>query len=182
MGKLGLVVALFTLVLSVFVAVSFLNRPAMPSAPSPQQLLTTAYYLKNNFSERISVTPCSSWPSQSLNPQVITSAVNYLANNYNDTIGLVHESPDETALRNTYWIYSDNFFLELALAPYVNQNATIASIYQNVLKNMSYWISTQPQSNKPISSLEQLQHLSLQQLTQFHYRSTRLCNHEIDNK
>ena len=72
-GKTGLVVALFTLVLSVFVAVSFLNRPAMPSAPSPQQLLTTAYYLKNNFSERISVTPYSSLRSQSLNPQVITS-------------------------------------------------------------------------------------------------------------
>lgn len=80
-----------------------------------------------------------------LKSQTITPAVNYLVRNYNATIGLVHESPDSVVCNNTYWIYSDNFLVELVFENACDpQNVTFADICRNISATTEYWLTTQP--------------------------------------
>jgi hypothetical protein len=75
---------------------------------------------------------------------VITPAVNYLERNYNATIGLVHESPDSSTFRNTYWVYSDNFLAQIALATYDPKNVTLVNISQNISRTIAHYTYGQP--------------------------------------
>jgi Periplasmic protein TonB, links inner and outer membranes len=55
----------------------------------------------------------------------VKAAVDYLANCYNPDIGLIYETPDNNG--TTYWLYTDNYLAQLALAPYA-QDKTIAQV------------------------------------------------------
>ena len=98
MRKPWLAVALLTLVLSVFVAASFLNRPATPPSPSPAQL-AAANYLKSHFNETIGLV----YESEDNGTQVINGTI------YNRS--------------QIYYIYSDNLLAEWALKPYEPQTS-----------------------------------------------------------
>jgi hypothetical protein len=67
-------------------------------------------------------------------------AVNYLARSFSQEIGLIYETPDK--LEKTYWIYSDNYLAQLALAPYA-QNETIASILGSIESASRDWTITE---------------------------------------
>ena len=56
----------------------------------------------------------SSYLSYLIN-QVLPDAESYLCDNYNESIGLICVSPDSEELKNTYFIYSDNYLASLVL-------------------------------------------------------------------
>jgi hypothetical protein len=68
----------------------------------------------------------------------LTRAVNYLYRNYNDTIGLINESPDDSnlTLHNTYWIYSDNYLASLVLWNYDPSNTNWTGMAVNITNKM----------------------------------------------
>ena len=71
----------------------------------------------------------------------VMAAINYLANSFNSTVGLIYETPDNNG--TTYWIYSDNYLAQLALAPYA-QNETIAQRLESIEKVSSELTINEP--------------------------------------
>lgn len=75
----------------------------------------------------------------------VMAAVDYLADCFDPEIGLIYETPDNNG--TTYWIYSDNYLAQLALAPYA-QNATIAQVLGSIEKTSSELTINQPVINQ----------------------------------
>ena len=98
-----------------------------------------------------------STPARAASPdiaQVEDSAVSCLVRNYNSTIGLIHESPNSPALRNTYWLYSDNYLASLALSQSDSGNSTVATIVQSVTKNTEGYLTRLPSAVNQYLALE----------------------------
>ncbi|MGI0090143.1 MAG: hypothetical protein ACREBS_00395, partial [Nitrososphaerales archaeon] len=85
----------------------------------------------------------------------IIQGENYLVNNYNATIGLIRNSPDSASLRDTYYIYSDNFLAKLALNEW-NQsqtNATVIRVLTNITATMATYLQGFPNPRNDLQSL-----------------------------
>lgn len=76
-----------------------------------------------------------------LRDQVLDHAVNYLCENYNESIGLICESPDAPHLKDSYWIYSDNYLSSLVLHTYDPSNLTLTKLAEDIIKNMRDYLS-----------------------------------------
>ena len=74
-----------------------------------------------------------------LRDQVLDPAVNYLYDNYNESIGLIHESP-EAEFKNNYYIYSDNYLASLVLGNYDPSNLTMIGRAENITNKMQYYL------------------------------------------
>jgi hypothetical protein len=93
-------------------------------------------------------------PSQSaISAQVVTPGVNYLMANYNTSVGLVRNSPDSLSLRNSYYLYSDNFLASLVFWNFDQNNITLARDAQNITKTMEGRLYGQP---NPLNQYETL--------------------------
>lgn len=87
--------------------------------------------------------------------QPIIHGENYLVNNYNQTIGLIRNSPDTSNLSNTYYIYSDNLLAKLALNEW-NQsqtNATVIRVLTNITATMATYLQGLPNPKNEFQSL-----------------------------
>lgn len=96
-------------------------------------------------------------PVRAANPdlaQVEGSAVSCLVKNYNSTIGLIHESPDSSTLRNTYWLYSDNYLAGLALDQSGSGNSTVVAVAANVTQTTRDYLDRVPGAVNQYLSLE----------------------------
>ncbi len=96
-------------------------------------------------------------PARAASPdiaQVEDSAVSCLVRNYNVTIGLIHESPDSPALRDTYWLYSDNYLASLALGQSGSGNSSVGTIVQNVTKTTERYLARLPSAVNQYLALE----------------------------
>jgi hypothetical protein len=64
----------------------------------------------------------------------VLDAVTYLCNNYNKTTGLICNSPDDSSpqLKNTYYIYSDNYLAGLVLWNYDPTNSALTRMAENI--------------------------------------------------
>jgi len=76
-----------------------------------------------------------------LRDQVLDHAVNYLCENYNESIGLICESPDAPHLKDSYWIYSDNYLSSLVLRTYDPDNLTLTRLARDIDNNMRDYLS-----------------------------------------
>jgi len=71
----------------------------------------------------------------------VLDAVNYTYRNYNATIGLNYNSPDNAVLRNTYWVYSDNYLASYVLNIYDPANTSLTSRAENLKENMTRYLN-----------------------------------------
>jgi hypothetical protein len=67
-------------------------------------------------------------------------AVNYLYVNYDNTVGLIRESPDPE-FENNYWVYSDNCLASLVLSNYDQSNLTLTGRAEDITNKMPYYLS-----------------------------------------
>jgi hypothetical protein len=72
-----------------------------------------------------------------LTDEDLDPAVNYLCMNYDDTVGLIRESPDPE-FENNYWVYSDNYLASLVLLIYDQSNLTLTGRAENITNGMQY--------------------------------------------
>jgi hypothetical protein len=87
-------------------------------------------------------------PSQdAIEQQVLAPAVNYLLENYNASVGLVRNSPDSISLRNSYYLYSDNFLTSLVFWNYDTDNVTLTRVAQNITATMRPFLAGKPNPN-----------------------------------
>jgi hypothetical protein len=73
--------------------------------------------------------------------QVLDPAVKYLYKNYDESIGLNYVSPDTEELKNTYYIYSDNYLASLVLWNYDQSNLTLARRAGNITNQMHHYLN-----------------------------------------
>lgn len=79
------------------------------------------------------------WHSRHLNylrNQVLCRAVDYLCGNYNASIDLICVSPDSEELRDTYFIYSDNYLANMVLRDYDSSNSTLTGTASSITSAM----------------------------------------------
>lgn len=74
-----------------------------------------------------------------LRDQVLDPAVDYLYDNYNESIGLIHESPD-AEFKNNYYIYSDNYLASLVLGNYDQSNLMLTRRAENITNTMQHYL------------------------------------------
>lgn len=67
--------------------------------------------------------------------QVLRGAVNFLCDNYNESVRLIHESPDH-GLEDIYWIYSDNYLASIVLSNYDQRDLTLTRMAENITNAM----------------------------------------------
>ncbi len=65
----------------------------------------------------------------------IDSGLKYLYNEYNSSVGLVFNSPDNSQLRSTYWLYSDNYLTALSFS--MSGNSTLEALSHNIFSSIS---------------------------------------------
>ena len=89
--------------------------------------------------------PACAKPSQpAFGGWVVAQAVDYLVRNYNATVGLVHESPDSKNLSNTYWLFSDNYLVRLAMANLAADNVSLSLMAENISRSTAFYLDGKP--------------------------------------
>ncbi|MEM0342754.1 MAG: hypothetical protein QXU73_00665 [Thermoplasmata archaeon] len=78
---------------------------------------------------------------------VLRHAVDYLISNYNRTVGLVRESPDEE-FKNNYYVYSDNYLVSLVLSTYDASNDTLTGMARDIRSKMQEYVGGGSQENQ----------------------------------
>lgn len=72
---------------------------------------------------------------------ILEEALGYIVRSFNPEVGLVYETPD--CDNKTYWVYSDNYLVQLALSHYGMQDESIADLL-NTIRNASIeWTKNQ---------------------------------------
>lgn len=71
-----------------------------------------------------------------LRSMVLDPAVSYLCENYNESLHLISETPNDHLKDNIYWIYSDNYLASLVLQEYDRNNLTQTKMARNITIKM----------------------------------------------
>jgi hypothetical protein len=85
--------------------------------------------------------------------QTEAAGINYLLANYNATVGLVRNSPDIAELRNTYYVYSDNYLTSVAFWSFDHGNITLTSVADNINKTATTYLRGQPDTSNQYEAL-----------------------------
>jgi|GEM_PF-2796137 parallel beta-helix repeat protein len=72
----------------------------------------------------------------------VERGVSYLAASFNDAVGLISNSPDSASLRNTYYLYSDNYLAAVALWNYAPGDSALTVIVRSINGTMTADLST----------------------------------------
>jgi hypothetical protein len=67
----------------------------------------------------------------------VEAGFGYLLINYNASLGLMRDSPDNAALQNTYFLYSDNYLAAVALWNYAADSPIVAKDIQGINQTMT---------------------------------------------
>ncbi len=79
-------------------------------------------------------------PPKSSNQSRLDRTIGYFADQYNFTLGLIPESPRS----NTYWLYSDNYLVTLALARYDSVNSSTGAFAASLNAALEGYVATLP--------------------------------------
>jgi len=81
---------------------------------------------------------------QPTSQQIVKAGINYLLANYNATVGLVRNSPDNASLRKTYYVYSDNYLTSVTFWSFDPSNTTLTSVADNINITATIYLRGQP--------------------------------------